>query len=181
MASEKVVKEFWKAALQGRIFHGRQCNVTATNREYCSRLQQSHSYCHSALNDTFHGIHCFSMGRTTPKIAPSSSRRGSHFNIRIIWFLETTAVSPQIASQTVQPILHSIPVWPKYRQAHRPLRRPLATCEICNNTEQATLCTVCMQCSQKWLKTIKIICCKIYIYVWPISVDYCNSVLAALL
>jgi len=62
----------------GRIFHGRQCNVTPTNLVHCSRLPQSRCRrywfsCGVKRRNT--DSQCISLDRTTSKIA--RSRRGS--------------------------------------------------------------------------------------------------------
>jgi len=76
---KEVVKEFWqKASSQGADFSRGQCKMTPTSREHCSRLQQSR--CYAVIEDWMipfaaytaaANSQSFSLGRTTPKIAPS--------------------------------------------------------------------------------------------------------------
>ena len=81
---------------------GGQCNVTPISRQHCIRLHQLH--CHAVIywgpNDAFcckhhnKGSRCFSMGRTTPIIAPSHVIISTPSNA---WFLGPTWLSPQMA------------------------------------------------------------------------------------
>ena len=89
---EQVVKEFCERPhRRGRIFHGKQCNVTSTSLQRCMRLPQSrcHRYwffCCVKRHST--DSLSFSMGRTTPRIAlPVESR--PHL-IGPTWFLGPT-------------------------------------------------------------------------------------------
>jgi len=45
------------------------------------------------------------------------------------WFLGLTWVRLQTASRSVQPFLHSTPVWPTHRQTD--IQADHATCDIC--------------------------------------------------
>ena len=98
-----MVKEFWFIIIKDRIagveFFTRDCNVTLTSHEHCSRLQQS--CCHAVIEDRMIPFAAYTAaefpnafnGQITPKLpfpwgisTPSS---------RPTWFLGPTWVSPQ--------------------------------------------------------------------------------------
>ena len=113
---KQIVKEFWqKAASHGRMFHGRLCNVKPAAAEPLSCR-------YWRLNDPFCCVHlsrdsqCFTVSRTTPKIAPSVG----DFDLHLMHGPLGPQVIPQTASRWVQPFLHSISMWPAHTQTDRP-------------------------------------------------------------
>ena len=104
---------------QGRTFHGGQCNVTPTSRKHCSRLPQSR--CHAVYwglvypfccTHRSRDFQCFSMGQTSPEIAVS---RGVSWPHLIHGSLSPHGSTPQTASRSVHPFLHSSPVCSTHR------------------------------------------------------------------
>ena len=61
-------------------------------------------------------------------------------------FLRLTRVSPQTASRSVQPFLHSSPVCPTHIDSYR--HTDHATCNICSNIGRIS-CTACRRCGLK--------------------------------
>jgi len=116
-------RTFTKGRIAGEwIFHGGQCNVTSNSREHCSRLQQLRWHAvngdwmiHFAAYTAAETPNAFQWAEKPRKLPfPWGSRphliHGSH---------RPTRISPQTASRSVQPLLHSTCVLSTHRQTHR--------------------------------------------------------------
>jgi len=122
---------------RGRLFHGGQCNVTL--RVGCIAVVQLLRiewlfavYTAAETPSAVQGPHNpaklpFPMSRFQPHVIHGS--------------LDPRMSSPQIASWSVWPFLHSTSLQPTYRHADHTM------CDICSNWPHH--CTVCMPCGLK--------------------------------